>query len=782
MGYGVRDESDETRIWFATTGYLVQFLSRSCKEITHLIIDEVHQRSLDADLCCYLTRELSKRNPNLRIVLMSATLDAQIYRDYFTNYQWRLEPGDSALSQEVEALFVGVRRYPVEIFYLEDLVKFSGEGMQTKNEVMKKLIESCHSIEQSDNHLPKPALITAQYDLAIHLIRTIATLGTAVLVFVSGIADIDHFVAYFEGYSRRYRLVCIHSQIPLEQQEEAFSATSPDEIKVIVATNSAESSITLSDVDLVICLGRENVLSYNQELHRTEIVSSMITQASATQRAGRTGRVRPGRVFRLYTKTLYESLRAYGDSEVLRVPLDDLILKLRSLLEESSYFRGVVPILADLPDPPALRNISQSFDHLFHCGLITDPSDDGALTAPGRFLSHLGVDIRLGRFLIYGIMLGIVNEAVIIAAALQLPQTPFSFPSPYVIKDHTLFNSWRQKTFLKMTEFDEGSYSEPIMLLNVYLSWSSLSLEMDRTKAWCQKNSLDFRLFRQWIDNVKNLRRNLIQTLGARPASQSYPKHILWNLIRVCFVWCGEDNILRMNPIKAKKKCYSTQMSFEGSDPLIIAKICELIPEGMKYKVYTPQPLISYELTSIPLDLLREDEKVEQIIETSFRVTLSHNLKFTLLLCEVDSVVHLFFFIQKCEIEDLTKDFLPNALSEGIEMSLINDWVCIEFIDPSPQLLASISLMGLGVRQLRATFDLEGASIVTNGSAQIVEDLLLGLDLNPASAKSRKLTKNEKMNKTEIVFSDPNPSSALFEDVPLGIRLFNCLIRGRKEQ
>jgi hypothetical protein len=90
--------------------------------------------------------------------------------------------------------------------------------------------------------------------------------------------------------------------------------------------------------------------------------------------------------------------------------------------------------------------------------------------------------------------------------------------------------------------------------------------------------------------------------------------------------------------------------------------------------------------------------------------------------------------------------------------------------------------MGLGVRQLRATFDLEGASIVTNGSAQIVEDLLLGLDLNPASAKSRKLTKNEKMNKTEIVFSDPNPSSALFEDVPLGIRLFNCLIRGRKEQ
>jgi hypothetical protein len=282
---------------------------------------------------------------------------------------------------------------------------------------------------------------------------------------------------------------------------------------------------------------------------------------------------------------------------------------------------------------------------------------------------------------------------------------------------------------------------------------------------------------------VKNLRIKLTDTLGTRPAFESYPKPILWNFIRVCFVWCGEDNLLKMNPLKAKMKPYSNQMSFEGTDPLLVEKICELIPERIQYEVIKPQPLISYELTSLPSgDWLRQDMRIEQIVETSFRVTLSHNLKFTLLSCEVDSLVRFFFFIQNSEMEELTKHFSPNDFSEGNEAPLINGWVCIEFIHPSTQLLESFSSLGPGVRQLRTTFRCEGALIMTNCGAQIVKDLLIDLKLDPDSVKARELTKNQKKNRTKIVFRDPNPSSSLIEDVPFGIRLFNCLVRGRKDQ
>ena len=174
----------------------------------------------------------------------------------------------------------------------------------------------------------------------------------------------------------------------------------------MVATNAAESSITLPDVDIVICLGTHKALRYDQASHKVQLVNTWISKASSTQRAGRTGRVRPGKVFRLYSKYLFADMQEHEESEVHRTPLQDVILGLRSMLEASVGFSGVVPILEDLLEPPDMRNVKKSFDYLHYAGMITVPADAGALTSIGRLAGNLPIDLQLGRLIAYGIALG----------------------------------------------------------------------------------------------------------------------------------------------------------------------------------------------------------------------------------------------------------------------------------------------------------------------------------------------------------------------------------------
>ena len=363
MGHGVRDDTDQTCIHFVTTGYLVRLVAHhpeSFNDHTHLIIDEVHERSVDGDLLCLLARRLLTTHPRLRLILMSATVHTALYKAYFSN-------NPKEYYGEMDCLSVGVRRFPLNIRYLETLVNGQGKEKMPSNVVhsAKKIIESAGKCtgKASDDvpqvtrfpsfpstsfhllcpifplypHLPYPSVIfplhssiplsnpppspvpllplffspyyqmvpKEQYNLAVSLIKSVGQMGTAVLVFVSGIADITELTERFEGMSR-YKLYAIHSDLPFEEQEQAFIPAAADEVKVVIATNAAESSITLPDCDCVICLGTHKALRYDARTHRVQLVNTWISKASATQRAGRTGRVRPGNVYRLYPQVMNE--------------------------------------------------------------------------------------------------------------------------------------------------------------------------------------------------------------------------------------------------------------------------------------------------------------------------------------------------------------------------------------------------------------------------------------------------------------------------------------------
>ena len=173
--------------------------------------------------------------------------------------------------------------------------------------------------------------------------------------------------------------------------------------------------------------------------------------------------MRPGAVFRLYSKDLFEKFRDHEESEIHRKPLQDVILGLHIMMEDSMNFEGVVPILEDMLEPPEMVNVEQSFEYLHKVRLLTGPTDQDELTAVGRMAALLPIDIELGRVVAYGVNLSVGPEAVVMASALSQPKTCFRIASSLIHTDPDEMHSILQTTLMGAIQLDRGMYSEPMM-------------------------------------------------------------------------------------------------------------------------------------------------------------------------------------------------------------------------------------------------------------------------------------------------------------------------------
>jgi HrpA-like RNA helicase len=182
LGKGRREESSETRIWFVTTGYLVRLLAHKLHtfaKFTHLVIDEIHERSLDCDLLCYLAKRLLHVFPHIKIVLMSATAHSAMFQSYFNSAE--------------EAIFVGVRRFPLQEWFAEDLYGcLPSAGQKILSRVVDGTSRCAH--RRSVHEVVPDGVVKDQLSAAAMLAREIATPGGAVLIFVSGMADITELM------------------------------------------------------------------------------------------------------------------------------------------------------------------------------------------------------------------------------------------------------------------------------------------------------------------------------------------------------------------------------------------------------------------------------------------------------------------------------------------------------------------------------------------------------------------------------------------------------------
>ena len=579
VGYQVRLHSamdpDETRLLFCTTGILLRKLQDEhfLERVSHILIDEVHERQIDSDFLMALLKSKLTLFPHLRVVFMSATIQEKQFSDYC----------------HCPIVYVQGRTFPVEIHFLEDVHTFVGKaqrgeqrvdstGRKSKGQVggnrkdARKLgnrdgrscVNGCDDIKAKS---PKfDAEIIA--DLVIRIMQQftpkkprysslkapLASSGDGVLVFLSGLQAIRkvEFALRRRGVStssNNAKIYILHGLLPADQQKRVFQKTAPGEWKIILSTNIAETSVTVDDVTHVVDTGLFKEIRYDPIANLSSLKEVVVSKASAKQRAGRAGRVRPGHCWRLFSKHFYEGNKAscssdlstspvfplqymeeYPVPEIQRVPLEDVVLK--TLLFDLGHPET---FLSTCLEPPSRQQILTSVMCLADVGAVSASKDSWItqmlqqkerqqdmsngkpsasfpftpLTPLGYHLAQMPVDVRLGKMLLYGCMFNCLEPVLTVAAALGGKSIFFRPPNAddkEVYSAHVHFmnsptsdtsngggdkaDSRNSSCYSKESRF----FSDHLSIVNAFNKWQHVLITRGRkaAKTYCDRYYLSF--------------------------------------------------------------------------------------------------------------------------------------------------------------------------------------------------------------------------------------------------------------------------------------------------
>ncbi|WP_347754283.1 ATP-dependent RNA helicase HrpA [Agrococcus sp. ProA11] len=469
VGYKVRftdQVSASTRIKVMTDGILLAEMhrDRDLKGYDTIIIDEAHERSLTIDFLIGYLKRLLPRRPDLKVIVTSATIDPESFSRHF----------DDAPIIEVSG-----RTFPVDIRY-RPLV---GEEMDADD----------------DGEADEPAVDLDPIDGIEAALAEIARDDAGdVLVFLPSEADIRDAQGALEGrLGQTTEILPLYGRLSAADQHRVFEKTNRAGIRrrVVLATNVAETSLTVPGVRHVIDTGTARISRYSARSKVQRLPIEAISQASANQRAGRAGRVAPGIAIRLYSEADFDKRPAFTDPEILRTNLAAVILQAASL--------GLGP-LAEFPflQPPAARDIKDGNDLLLELGAI---SKAGTITKIGRELARLPVDPRFGRMAVAGRDAGVAHEVIAIVAGLTI-QDPRERPLER-----------REEADRMHARFTDPT-SDFITLLALwrYLQEQQAALSGNQFRKLCKAEHLSFLRVREWQDVV----RQLTKALGMKRAPQ----------------------------------------------------------------------------------------------------------------------------------------------------------------------------------------------------------------------------------------------------------------------
>ncbi|CCG84041.1 protein of unknown function [Taphrina deformans PYCC 5710] len=430
VGYSVRFEdatSDKTVIKYMTDGMLLrEFMTDpSLSKYSVLIIDEAHERTLNTDVLFGLVKDIARFRPDFKLLISSATMDAQKFSEYFDDAPIFNVPG---------------RKFPVDIHYTP---------------------------QPEANYLH--AAVTT-----IFQIHTTQPRGD-ILVFLTGQDEIDAAAENLQETCRKLGnkvgemiIAPIYANLPSEMQAKIFEPTPAGARKVVLATNIAETSITIDGVVYVIDPGfnKENV--YNPKTGMSSLVISPCSRASVNQRAGRAGRSAPGKCFRLFTKWAYwNELDESTTPEIQRTNLGNVVLLLKSI--------GINDLLEfDFLDRPPAETLMRSLEQLYALGAL---NVKGELTKIGRQMAEFPTDPMLAKSLLAAAEYGCVNDVLSIIAMLQESSALFYRP-----KDKQFHADQARQGFTKPG-------GDHLTLLNIWTQWVDTNFSFQ----WAKENFLQYR-------------------------------------------------------------------------------------------------------------------------------------------------------------------------------------------------------------------------------------------------------------------------------------------------
>ena len=502
IGYAIRGEakqSENTKVSFVTTGVLLrrlqtsggtkQDLVSSLSNISHVIIDEVHERSLDTDFLLVLLRDVLDQRRDLKLILMSATLDATIFKDYF---------------QDVGMVTIEGRTFPVEDHYLDEIVQLT--SFSGKDSGIAMLEDSMD--ETSVSKAIQNVGMKINYDLIRSLVDSIhLDLGSVVtggiLIFMPGTMEINHTLDALRSLQYIHALP-LHASLTPTEQRRVFPSPPRSKRKVIVTTNVAETSITIEDIVVVIDTGRVKETSFDSHSNMVKLQEVWASRAACKQRRGRAGRVRAGQCYKLFTRNAEAKMAERADPEIKRVPLEQLCLSVRAM--------GIVDVqdfLANAITPPENLAVDGAMQLLGRIGALSGDR----LTALGRHLSMIPADLRCGKLIVYGASFGCL-EACITIAAILTARNPFVSPQ-----------GKRDESKAVRSSFAPGQ-GDLICDLRAYEEWS----ERKRTSSfrdlryWCEEHFLSSQTL-QDISSNRSQYLSSLRDIGFLPSAYDAGSH-----------------------------------------------------------------------------------------------------------------------------------------------------------------------------------------------------------------------------------------------------------------
>ncbi|XP_055678167.1 probable ATP-dependent RNA helicase DHX34 isoform X2 [Lutzomyia longipalpis] len=473
VGYQIRFERSKgqsTSICFITEGLLLRQLANEAtlSQYEVIVLDEIHERNLHGDFLLGVTKCLLQVRPEIKLILMSATINIQLFSDYFA-------------AEEAKVIEVPGRVYPIKLHYMPQMQDYAGPSKGGRSEKLSP-----------EPYIQILQMIDQKYP---------PTERGDVLIFMSGINEITTIVDAAKEYAEKnpnWIILPLHSSLSIEDQDKVF-AYAPDGIrKCIVSTNIAETSVTIDGIRFVIDSGKMKEMSYDAACKMQRLKEFWISKASGDQRKGRAGRTGPGICYRLYSEKQFMELEAYSVAEIHRVPLERLLLQMISMgLPNARLFPFV--------EAPPMERIESAILSLKQHDALTS---NECLTSLGMALAKLPVDVSIGKMLLMGSVFQQLQPVLTMAAALSV-QSPFTNRA---YRDHEC------ETARKELESDHG---DPITLLNAFRAWLELKqaggrrdgYEVENTRKWCRRRGLEEQRFYE-ITKLRSQFQDLLTDCG----------------------------------------------------------------------------------------------------------------------------------------------------------------------------------------------------------------------------------------------------------------------------
>ncbi|XP_011606913.1 probable ATP-dependent RNA helicase DHX34 [Takifugu rubripes] len=450
VGHQIRFETTRTKatkLLFLTEGLLLRQIQhdRTLAQYQVVIVDEVHERHLHCDFLLGVLRTLVAERPDLRLILMSATINIKLFSDYFRSAPVLQVPG---------------RLFPIQVTYQP----IPPEEQASRSEKMdpRPYLRILQGIDQ--RYPPEE-----RGDL---------------LIFLSGLAEISTIqeaCQIYATHTRRWIVLPLHSTLSLAQQDKVFDISPTGVRKCIISTNIAETSVTIDGVRFVVDSGKVKEMSFDPKAKMQRLQEFWISRASSEQRKGRAGRTGPGVCYRLYAESDYDAFAPYPVPEIHRVSLDSLILQMKSMdLGDPLSFVFI--------DPPPAASIQTAITYLKEQGAL---DRRGELTSIGSLLAQLPVDVVIGKMLVLGSLFNLVESVLTVAAALSV-QSPF------------LRSSQHNPDCATARQSLHSNQGDPFTLLNTFNAWVEIKGERGGgSRKWCRRRGLE----EQRLYEMVNLRR-----------------------------------------------------------------------------------------------------------------------------------------------------------------------------------------------------------------------------------------------------------------------------------